>query len=228
MATEPHNSMLANLLGECLHKSLRLYFYNIQTDSHQKDPFAPLYQHLDQFFRTMKKSGKFKGKRINVEGWTQKQIENWVMGAVRRMVKYLEYEQISWFQEEWSLDMIYMDKTGRYVVPLGQPDLVAYSRRRQAYLVLDFKTAVSTKKYLSRGSNGPGRRDKLLGYAFGARQKLHFEKGWRMTPIIIGYVVFIREKVRKGTMPKMEVLTQETSPGRLNKWKQRYLNRLKN
>lgn len=222
-----YNKTLANLLGECLHEALHLYFYNLQTGSHQRDPFAPLYARLNEFFRTLQKSGKQKGKRINVDGWTQKQIENWVIGAVRRMVKFLEHEQISWFQEEWSLDMIYMDKTGRHVVHLGKPDLVAYSEKRERYLVLDFKTAESTKNYFNRHSeNGPSRRNKLVGYAFGARQKLKFKYGWNMKPISIGYVVFIREKVQKGRMPRMEVLEESVSLNRLNKWKQRYVDKL--
>ena len=224
----PSQKTLSNLMGECLHKSLHLYFYNIQTGSHQKEPFAPLYAHLDEFFRAMKKSGKLKGKRVYVDGWTQNQIENWVIGAVRRMVQFLEKEQISWFQEEWPLDMIYMDETGRHVVHLGQPDLVAFSQKRQAYLVLDFKTATSTENYLNRETrSGPTKRNKLLGYAYGARQKLMFRQKWDMKPITIGYVVFIREKIQKGRMPKMEVLTEEVLPGRLEEWKTAYMARLK-
>ena len=123
--------------------------------------------------------------------------------------------------------MIYLDDGGKNIMHLGEPDLVLYSERRGAYLVLDFKTADCNDKYINQGRDSDRKKwDKLLGYSYGARQKLRHTTGWKMDKIYIAYVVFIRQKVRKGRMPPMTVLEQAVSERRLADWHKRFLRSL--
>ena len=221
---QPH---LPAWLGDRLHKALKLYFYNLSSGLHQADPFAPLHAQLTTHFRHYRKRYGITKRNLNA-GWTEKQVRWWVIGAVRRFLVFFEKEKVSWFREEWALDLIYLDDDGKHMTHLGEPDLVLYSQRRQRYMVLDFKTADDNDKYIHQGRDSDRKKwDKLLGYAYGARQKMRHSTGRKMDKITIGYVVFIRKKVRKERMPPMTVLEQSASRRRLENWHKRFLREIK-
>lgn len=214
---------LPTWLGDRLHKALKLYFYNLNTGLHQEDPFAPLHQQLSTHFRHFRARYGITGRNLH-SGWTEKQVRWWVIGAVKRFLKFFASHNPSWFREEWPLDLIYMDEKGRRITHLGEPDIVLYSERKQAYFVMDFKTADDDGKYANKGRPGDVKKwDKLLGYAYGARQKLRLQYGKTMKPLYIAYVVFERAKVRKGRMPRMTIFREYVRPQRLYRWKKRFL-----
>lgn len=215
---------LASWLGDRLHKALKLYFYNKRMKLHQQDPFALLEAQLQTHFSSFRRRYGLAPTAPLLDGWTDKQVTDWVMGGVRRFVAFTEREQITWFIEEWPLDTIYLNDEGTVYTHLGEPDFIGYSKRRKTYLVLDYKTADHTDAYFADGRiHDPIKRDKLLGYAFGAKQKLKLERGRVMKPIRVGYAVFIRDKVRSGQMPKMVLVEEDASPRRLRRWLKRFL-----
>lgn len=216
---------LATWLGDRLHKALKLYFYNRNTGLHTQDPFAPLHAQLSTHFRHYRLRYGVRSRNLH-SGWTEYQVRWWVMGSVKRFVKIFNSHSPSWFKEEWPLDLVYMDEAGKHITHLGEPDIVFYSTRLKAYVVMDFKTADDNGKYVNNGRPGDIKKwDKLLGYAYGAKQKLRLEYGWYMKPVYIAYVVFPRQKVRKGRMPNIEILTEYVRPQRLYRWKKRFLKR---
>jgi hypothetical protein len=216
---------LASWLGDRLHKALKLYFYNKRMNLHQQDPYALLENQLQSHIQVFRKRYQIGPTAPLLAGWTEKQVTNWVMGGVRTFVAFTEREQITWFIEEWQLDTIYLNDDGSIYTHLGEPDFIGYSERRKTYLVLDYKTADHTEAYFENGRiHDPVKRDKLLGYAFGAKQKLKLTEGKLMKPIRIGYAVFIRDKVRgAGYAPKMVLVEEDASPRRLRRWLKRFL-----
>lgn len=216
---------LASWLGDRLHKALKLYFYNKRMKLHQQDPYALLEVQIKTHLLTFRRRYNIKGHAPLLDGWTEKQVIDWVMGGVRAFVAFTEREQITWFIEEMPLDTIYLNTDGSYYTHLGEPDFIGYSERRKTYLVLDYKTADHTDAYFAGGRiHDPIKRDKLLGYAFGAKQKLKLTEGRHLKPIRVGYAVFIRDKVRRtGDNPTMVLLEEDASPRRLRRWLKRFL-----
>ena len=216
---------LASWLGDRLHKALKLYFYNKRHNLHQQDPFGLLEAQLKSHFVAFRRRYKIAPRAALLDGWTEKQVINWVLGGVRAFVAYTEREKITWFIEEMPLDTIYLNDEGTLHTHLGEPDFIGYSERRKMFLVLDYKTADHTDAYFRDGKiHDPDKRDKLLGYAFGARQKLKLRDGTIMKPIRVGYAVFIRDKVRgPGYAPKMVLVEEDAPPRRLRRWLKRFL-----
>ena len=216
---------LASWLGDRLHKALKLYFYNKRMKLHQQDPYALLENQLKTHFQAFRRRYGIPANAPLLDGWTEKQVTNWVLGGVRRFVAFTKREQITWFIEEWPLDTVYLNDEGTLYTHLGEPDFIGYSARRKTYLVLDYKTADHTDAYFRDGKiHDPDKRDKLLGYAFGAKQKLKLQEGKIMKPIRVGYAVFIREKVANATAaPKLVIVEEDASPRRLRRWLKRFL-----
>lgn len=216
---------LASWLGDRLHKALKLYFYNKRVGLHQQDPYALLENQMKTHFQTFRRRYNIAPQAPLLDGWTEQQVINWVLGGVRTFVAFTKREKITWFIEEWPLDTIYLNDEGTLYTHLGEPDFIGYSERRKTYLVLDYKTADHTDAYFDEGRiHDPIKRDKLLGYAFGAKQKLKLQDGTIMKPIRVGYAVFIRDKVRAaGHAPKMVLVEEDASPRRLRRWLKRFL-----
>jgi len=216
---------LASWLGDRLHKALKLYFYNKRMKLHQQDPYALLEVQLKTHIQTFRRRYNIGPNAPLLDGWTEKQVTNWVMGGVRAFVAFTVRERITWFIEEMPLDTIYLNDDGSFYTHLGEPDFIGYSARRKTYLVLDYKTADHTDAYFDNGRiHDPIKRDKLLGYAFGAKQKLKLSEGLNLKPIRVGYAVFIRDKVgRAGDSPTMVLVEEDASPRRLRRWLKRFL-----
>lgn len=216
---------LASWLGDRLHKALKLYFYNKRMNLHQQEPYALLENQLKTHIQAFRRRYNIADTAPLLDGWTERQVINWVLGGVRTFVAFTVREKITWFIEEWPLDTIYLNDKGTLYTHLGEPDFIGYSERRKTYLVLDYKTADHTDAYFDNGRiHDPDKRDKLLGYAFGAKQKLKLQDGTIMKPIRVGYAVFIRDKVRgAGYAPKMVLVEEDASPRRLRRWLKRFL-----
>ncbi len=213
---------LAGFLGEELHKAFKLYFYNKRTRVHQKDPFKPIHKQLDTALCKQRKSTDMARKNtIIFEGWTQDDLRKWIIGCVKCFIDFFEAEDVTWFREEWSLSTIYITPEGKHIKHLGEPDIVFYSQRRKSYLILDFKTANNITAYFQKDKMRL--TEKLLAYAFGARQKIYATKRLHMHAITIGYVVFIRKKVVSGEMPEMHIFEEFVSKRRLNRWRKNHV-----
>lgn len=213
---------LSSYLGERLHQGLKVYVYSRRTGC-QKDPMDVLRRQLDAHFISFrKKLGIAADQSILLDNWTENEVRTWVVANVKKFIAFFKREQIDWCREEWSLDPTSLNKDDTRWTHLGTPDFVAYSKRRKAWLVIDFKNAGSVDMYMENGAIREP--DKLLGYAFGARQHLKSEYGLGdIKPIVIGYMVFLRHKVTRATPAKMVLVEEKASNGRLSTWRKRYL-----
>lgn len=211
---------LSSYLGDRLHKALKLYLYNRKTNL-KGQPVDWINHQLDaafQAYRTLYKVPA--GQAFIVEGWTDTDIRTWVVACLGLFIDFLAREDVVFYFEEWDLDNIYLDPPqNTRTAHLGCPDLVGFSRRRNAFLVLDHKNASHPDAY----RDGPTLRevDKLLGYAFGARQRYEREHKRKMKVIVIGFLVFVRHQPPKAA--ELHLLEEPASPQRLGAWRKRAL-----
>lgn len=225
MAHKKGRLRLSSYLGDRLHKALKLCLYEQRTHR-QGSPYDWVHVQLDNHFGALRKMIGNSNKPVTLKSecgqqyWSEDDVRHWVIGCLKSFYSFVAKEQITWYREDWSLEMTHLNRDGSRQAHLGTPDFPAYGNKRNRWFVLDFKNAASSDRYIDTDSHDDlYNSDKALGYVFGVAQKLRREEKRQITfPVIYGYMVFIREKVAKGKKAKLKLITYKAKQNHLSRW----------